>query len=72
MKYNTGINVKYVCMSLPKLEPDGTEVELVPGFRVIVFTGPCPEIFEGGGRWNFGLLGYFRNKLIGPPVKKTV
>ena len=31
-----------------KLEPDGTEVELVPGFRVIVLTGPCPEIFEGG------------------------
>ena len=53
-----------------QLEPDGTEVELVPGFRVIVLTGPCPEIFEGGS--NFGLLGYFRNKLIGPPVKKTV
>ena len=33
-----------------KLEPDGTEVEVVPGFRVIVLTGPCPEIFEGGGR----------------------
>ena len=55
-----------------KLEPDGTEVELVPGFRVIVLTGLCPEIFERGGGSNFGFLGYFRNKLIGPPVKKTV
>ena len=59
MKYNTGINVKYVCMSLPKLEPDGTEVELVPGFRVIVFTGPCPEIFEGGGEVEFWIAGVF-------------
>ena len=31
-----------------ELEPAGTEVELVPGFRVIVLTGPCPGIFEGG------------------------
>ena len=31
-----------------QLKPDGTEVELVPSFRVIVLTGPCPEIFEGG------------------------
>ena len=31
-----------------ELEPDGTEVELVPGFRVIVLTDLCPEIFEGG------------------------
>ena len=41
----------------------------MPGFRVIVLAGPWPEIFEGGS--NFGLLGYFRNKVIGPPVKKT-
>ena len=54
-----------------ELEPDSTEVELVPGFRVIVLTGRCPEIFEGGGS-NFGLLGYFLNKLIGPPVKKLL
>ena len=60
----------YASLGNKKLEPDGTEVELVPGFRVIVLTGPCPEIFKGGS--NFGLLGYFRNKLIGLPVKKPV
>ena len=41
--------IRYIS-SKYKLEPDGTEEELVPGFRVIVLTGPCPEIFEGGGR----------------------
>ena len=44
-------------ISLYKLEPDGTEVELVPSFRVIALTGPCPEIFEGGAE--FWIAGVF-------------
>ena len=32
-----------------------------------VKAGPCTEFCEGGS--TFGLLGYFRNKLIGHPVK---
>ena len=45
--------------ALGKLEPDGTDVELVPGFRVIVLTSPCPEIFEGGGGVEFWIAGVF-------------
>ena len=53
-----------------KLEPDGTEVELVPGFRVIALTGPCPEIFEGGVE--FWIARVFSKSVNWTPCKKKL
>ena len=53
-----------------KVEPDGTEVELVPGFRVIVLTGPCPEIFQGGVE--FLIAGIFSKLVNWTPCEKKL
>ena len=41
----------------------------IPSSRTNPTPGPCPEIVERGGGSNFEFMGYFRKKLIRPPVK---